>query len=490
MIIAKQKDLLFLLSLATLFFLLRLPSLFEPYWYGDEGIYHVIGDALRHGRLLYSQIWDNKPPLLYLLYALIDYDQLYIRLASIIFGLGACIAFFFTAKKLLYAGSKWIPYAITTFFAFLFATPFIEGNIANAENFMLFPLILAAYLVVHASITASETHTLNRQTMFNLFTAGVLVGIATLFKIVAIFDMSAFVMFLFAARSMNKSAASFKQLFIICVGFLLPLLVTSIFLVSYGIFGAFIEANFINNVSYVEYKNTFFIPQGLLIIKITILLIAVGFLLRYKAYLTRPLLFILFWFCFALFSTFFSHRPYTHYVLIFLPSFSLLIGALLAIRKHRLLLGVILIISLLLLRYNFNHFDYRKTMQYYTTFISYLRGTLSITSYQSFFDKNTPRDYQVAEYLKSRMKKGDTLFLWGNSPQIYTLSHTLPFNRYIVAYHIAYHERTLEETKEALAKNPPTYIVISSDYQFFPFTLDRYRYTLTIKDTAIYERVY
>ena len=49
--------------------LLRIPSWFEPYWYGDEGIYLTIGQALRKGVILYSQIHDNKPPLLYMMAA-------------------------------------------------------------------------------------------------------------------------------------------------------------------------------------------------------------------------------------------------------------------------------------------------------------------------------------------------------------------------------------------------------------------------------------
>ncbi|PIV07387.1 hypothetical protein COS53_02565, partial [Candidatus Shapirobacteria bacterium CG03_land_8_20_14_0_80_35_14] len=55
---------------AILFFLLRLPSLFEPYWYGDEGVYLALGQGIRHGLTLYSQIYDNKPPAIYYLAAL------------------------------------------------------------------------------------------------------------------------------------------------------------------------------------------------------------------------------------------------------------------------------------------------------------------------------------------------------------------------------------------------------------------------------------
>ena len=46
--------------------LLRIPSFFEPYYYGDEMIYLALGEGVRQGIPLYSGLHDNKPPLLYL----------------------------------------------------------------------------------------------------------------------------------------------------------------------------------------------------------------------------------------------------------------------------------------------------------------------------------------------------------------------------------------------------------------------------------------
>src|SRR5271154_4148144 len=83
-----------------LFFFLRLPSLIEPYWYGDEGVYEVIGQAMNHGRLLYQGIWDNKPPLLYVVYALAQGDQPTVKIISLIIGLATVICFFFLSQKL------------------------------------------------------------------------------------------------------------------------------------------------------------------------------------------------------------------------------------------------------------------------------------------------------------------------------------------------------------------------------------------------------
>src|SRR5258708_1708183 len=90
----KNKQFWFLLIISVIFFFLRLPSLLEPYWYGDEGIYETIGLALSKGRFLYTQIWDNKPPLLYLTYGMFHGDQFSVRLLSLLVGIASTIMFF------------------------------------------------------------------------------------------------------------------------------------------------------------------------------------------------------------------------------------------------------------------------------------------------------------------------------------------------------------------------------------------------------------
>ena len=52
-------------------FILRFPSLFEPFWYGDEGIFAAVARNLNLGGTLYQTAWDNKPPAIYLTYAAI-----------------------------------------------------------------------------------------------------------------------------------------------------------------------------------------------------------------------------------------------------------------------------------------------------------------------------------------------------------------------------------------------------------------------------------
>ena len=117
----KKIEELFLGIIVSVFALLRLPSLLEPYWYGDEGIYQVIGIALGQGRILYSEIWDNKPPVLYLIYALFNGDQFYVRLFSLIVGIGSVVFFYLLTGKLF--KNLFARFASTTLFSVVFFLP-------------------------------------------------------------------------------------------------------------------------------------------------------------------------------------------------------------------------------------------------------------------------------------------------------------------------------------------------------------------------------
>lgn len=180
-----------LLGISIFFICLRMPSLIEPYWYGDEGIYQVIGKALNNGYILYKDIWDNKPPLLYFVYALGNGDQLILRSLSLIVGTFSSVIFFFLAQIVL--KSQRAALLATLLYVVLFATPIIEGNIANAENFMILPIIISALLIYKE--TDQRRGSLPAAPL-SFPIAGFLLGTAFLLKIVALFDLAAFCFFL------------------------------------------------------------------------------------------------------------------------------------------------------------------------------------------------------------------------------------------------------------------------------------------------------
>lgn len=483
----KSTNFWFLLVTSFLFTLLRLPSLFEPYWYGDEGIYQTIGLGLRNGRILYKEIWDNKPPLLYFLYAAFNSDQFTIRLVSLISGLVAVFAFYFLAKKLF---SSFYP---TALFSFLFALPLIEGNIANSENFMLPLILLAGYCIVSYVKTPKKTL---------LYIAGLLLSLAFLFKAVAIFDLFAFSVFLFITQFKGKKHFFFQliTLFPLILSFSIPIAVTIIYFVLQGAFWDLYQATLNQNIGYVAYGNNLVFTKGFLLIKLALLAFGAFILFLRRKHIPAPMLFIFLWVFFSTFNAFFSQRPYTHYVLALLPSLMLLLGILLEnpdsqaykikdfSKIKRMSLLFFIVISVLVIK-NF-HF-YKKTILYYQNFISFVTNQKNVTSYLVFFDKNARRDYELASYIKMHAHPNDSLFIWGNNAQLYTLVNKLPPGRFTVAYHASANSQTLKETQHALLKTKPKYIVVvTSLNQPFLHRLSQYRQKITIYDAIVYERIF
>ena len=468
-----NKQFWFVIFASFFFFLLRLPSLFEPLWYGDEGIYQVIGTSLNHGKLLYAEIFDNKPPLLYWLYAILNSDQFTIRLASLIFGVLSIVIFFLLSKKLFENTKSKILFLTTLIFAALFGLPILEGNIANAENFMLLPILVAAFCVVNQK---------------KYFLAGLLLGIAFLFKIVAIFDLSAFLVFYFILNfdSLKKEINLSKVL----VGFFLPIfLVTLNFAINGTIFD-FIKAVFISNISYVSYGNKIGAFPILLFIKLILLGIFTLYVFAKRKKINASSLFIIIWVAFSLFNASFSQRPYVHYLLVLLPSFCLLIGLIFSEKKYKKIIIISFLITSLVLIKGFGIPNFNKNILYYKNFISYIKGGGTMIQYQAFFDRNTPFDYEIARFIKPKLKKNDTIFIWGNNAQLYQLVNVIAPTKYIVAYHITNYKDGSTSTKNAIDKIKPKFIVLMPNQQIIPFSLMNYSEKIQINNVIIYERIF
>ncbi len=481
-----------LIGLCVLFFLLRLPSVIEPYWYGDEGIYHVLGQALNQGQVLYRDIWDNKPPLLYVIYAWANSDQMTVRFVSLLIGLLSVIAFFLLSLKLF--ASKQITLIITSMYVLLFATPILEGNIANAENFILLPIILAA-LLIYSSHTDHRQIKMTGKVKMIFFLAGLLLGIAFLFKIVAVFDVAAFSLFLFLLALSKIDRKHFIHALVsimpLLAGFILPFLLSMVYFATQNILGEYMQSAFSRNVDYVGFENYLFgIPQGLLLLKVLLLAIAITFIVIKRTMFSPKILFITLWTITAIFSAFFSGRPYTHYLLMLLPSFCLLVGlALTKSSKHAyqwLRIAILGFVTFIIFLFPIYGID--KTLAYYQNTYLFISGQRDLRSYREFFDTKTPRDYALASFIKGQAKPNDTIFIWGDSAQIYALSDKLPPYKYTVAYHVIQSNALLKETQEAIDTVQPKYIIVLPETQPLPFRVPLYIIRFNVEGAIIYER--
>ncbi|HRN96332.1 MAG TPA: glycosyltransferase family 39 protein [Candidatus Levybacteria bacterium] len=450
----------------------------EPYWYGDEGIYAVIGQSLRDGNLLYRDIWDNKPPVLYLIYALVNGDLFWAKMLSLIAGTATVVVFFLLAKKIFKKMSAVI--TPTVLFVILFGLPILEGNIANAENFMLLPIVLSAYLIV------------SKPRVGWFFVGGILLSIALMTKIVAIFDIAAFVTILFLQfrlRSKSFFSTGKKLLKSHTTHALFAGIV--IFPISIGIFYLFtdsmadlLSSTFTNNVGYVGYHNHLIFPLGLVVLKLLFLCVSLVCIYIFREKLTKQEIIIFPWMVFTLFSMFFSDRPYTHYVLMGIIPFCLMIGSMM--EKLRV---VPLLMTIVICTVVYTYFPiYKKTTAYYQNYKEYIFGDKTFYQYVGFFDRNAVRDYEVAANIQQMLSPEDTIYYWSDSAQLYLLTGVKPISKYIVAYHAIMYEDAMSTTIQQVSDASPQFIVLSKNNAIPQELLQGYTLKYSVERTKIYEK--
>ena len=220
-----------------LFIFLRLPSLFEPYWYGDEGIYLTLGQAIRKGEILYRQIHDNKPPTLYYLAAL----------SQTVFGFRLLLTlvmiptvYFFYRLCLYFLTPKSARISLL-FFVILTSLPTLEGNIANAEVFMLFPTVLAFYFFTQA------------KKPLDYLCLGFLLGLAFTIKIPVFIEAGFLILWISLQKlSVRRHLSSLFPGFLIGLGFLIPTFIYFLYFLSVDTLKPFLSSTLLQNFSYLS----------------------------------------------------------------------------------------------------------------------------------------------------------------------------------------------------------------------------------------------
>lgn len=418
-----------LLIFFTLFLLLRVPSLFEPYWYGDEGIYLVLGQAIRKGLLLFRDIHDNKPPTLYYLAAL-GQTVFGFRLLLLLWMLPTLYTFYLLSKKIL-TGSL----LLISNFLFLISTsiPFFEGTIANAEIFMLLPTILAVYLFFSIPVSRIQ-----------FLVSGLLLGFAFTIK-VPVFIELAFLCFWLLISNFNFRKIKFlvTSYLLLVSGFLLPIVLYLLYFWQQGALGEFLFAALLQNFGYLSSWTTGshsgsatgggLATRGIWLFGFWIL-IAIVYL---KKYINQKTAILLLWFSSTIFGALLSTRPYPHYLIQVLAPLCLLLSYLFIPKLTKfslyLILGTQVFLVFLFFKYRFYAYP---VFSYYTNFYSYAAGLKSAEKYQLYFGSRLPEIYQISEKIKSETSPREKIFVWGDEPYIYALADRLPVGKYTVAYHI------------------------------------------------------
>ncbi len=459
-----------LCCLMGLILILRIPSFFEPYSYGDEMIYLTLGEAVRHGLTLYKNIHDNKPPLIYLLAAIAG--NLFWFKVILAFWMLATIVVFWKLTTVLFeknppAGGTKLQKIATIIFALLSTLPLLEGNIVNSELFLIGPIMLAFLILLSKPI-----HQLADK---KVFLAGLLFSVAALFKIPASFDIGAIVLFWIVVSKINKEniVEIAKKTFVLALGFAFPILATFIWYWAKGALHDYFVAAFLQNIGYLsswrgggQNQTPFLVKNGPLLFRSSIILIGLIILKIKNKKLSTTFIFATVWLLTSLFAATLSERPYPHYLIQSIGPISILTAILLASTKIEQALAVIPLFLALLVPVYYK-FYYYSTFTYYSRFIKFTTNQISKEEYFNEFDSHVNRNYKIAKYLSISSNPNDPVFVWGDSPPIYALSKRLPPFKYVANYHINDFS-SQDEVMQALKKNPPKFIVTLEEGGDFP----------------------
>jgi 4-amino-4-deoxy-L-arabinose transferase-like glycosyltransferase len=420
-------------------------------------IYLTLGEGIRQGLTLYKEVYDNKPPFLYLIAAA----------AGNVFWFKAILAFwnvltiilFWKLAQALFPKKEKLQKVATSIFALLTTLPLLEGNIANAEIFMILPVI-TAFLILFTKT----------QNFRNVFISGVLFGAATLFKVPAAFDMPVIIAFWLISKGINKEMLR-KSAYLI-LGFLAPILLSVIWYFLAGAGGEYVKAILLQNIGYLaswrpeDVAKPFLVRNLPLIIRGAIVFVGGALLFLKKGRLSDRFIFLTLWLLFGLFAVTLSERPYPHYLIQIVPEVAFLFALLIAEKSLEQSL-VIIPLFLAILTPVYYRFWYYSTSAYYARFLKFAFRQVDKETYFALFGQRVPTHYKIADFVSALTKKDEKIFVWGpDASAIYALTRRFPPTKYVADYHI----NDFSTKKDELAKlssNPPKYIIILPDAQGF-----------------------
>jgi 4-amino-4-deoxy-L-arabinose transferase-like glycosyltransferase len=473
-----------LVGILALIFILRIPSFFEPYYYGDEMVYMTLGQGVRQGLTLYKNIHDNKPPLLYLTAAVAG-NLFWFKIILAFWNLVTIVIFYKLAGFFFEKNQKAQKLA-TILFGLLTTLPLLEGLTINSELFMVVFTILALLMLLKKNVKSK-----------GIFLAGVLFGLGTLFKIPAAFDAPVVVFYWLITTGLGNWKQILKNTFILMAGFATPLLITFVWYFFKGALPEYIRAAFMQNVGYLssfrpgDVQKSFVIRNAPLLIRGLIVLIGSSILFIFRKKLSNKFILFSLWTLFAFFAITLSERPYPHYIIQAIAPISLLLATFFTEKSLEQSLTVIPLALAFFVPVYYKFWLY-PTGSYYLRFINFVVHRETKAEYFSGFSGTTNRNYEIAQFLATSSKTSDRVFMWGpDSAAVYALSKRLPPIKYVVDYHILDYSSKAQEAKN-IAAAPPKFIILTNNYPYSELKLlikQKYILVNTIGNANIYSRL-
>lgn len=427
--LSRFKTHLWIVFFLIFFIILRIPSLFEPHWYDDEGIYASVAYALEHGKTLYIDIFDNRLPAMYYLFRLATTENrlIFVRILNLLAGIITLSGIYFSCLRLRLKKG--------TLFALLFAvwylgSPRLEANIANTENFFLPLTIWAIWFIL--------TPTSRRA-----FFSGILFGCAFIIKFQPFFTYLA-VLTYFLVETKKDLGERFKIITIFIWGFILPVFLTFTFLFFKGNLNEAIRFGLLNNVAY----TTYYAHEGIATsTKIFLLIIPLVFTIicYWRKKITASLALLLLLLSFDYFGAILSGRKYEHYLLQTIPTLALLIGYIVNILQSKINTIIklfICLIFIIVIKIGITIF-YQGTrtpvqmpvVNYYKEFLSFITNKPLSESRLPFRFNSEDEKLQIIRKVPD-IYHTQNIYFYTNDPWVYDFAHIVSPTFFVSAYHL------------------------------------------------------
>ncbi|MBP9819734.1 hypothetical protein KBC79_03270 [Candidatus Woesebacteria bacterium] len=471
----------------SLVVILRIPTFFEPYWYGDEGIYLTIGNALNQGKILYAEIIDHKTPLIYLFAQ--TGNQLSFRVLTLIWMVATTGFFIGMARKLI--TNRFAQAMAILFFIAITNTPPFEGTIPNGELFVMGFVLAGAFLILQTKFWSAVSKdnpvvVPSKSDRSLLIAAGCLFGLGILTKVPAILDLGAWlalagmvVLPLIQAQHKNRFQLLrtwLEYIGLIGMGTSIPIVISILYFIAIGAGDAYLDFGLLYNFRYAgswqpDFPFAWVKPFFSLPVKTLLLALITCILLLSKKKVSHTTIVLSIWFWCALFASLLSNRPYPHYFLQIAPPLALLTGNFISVflstfDRHTLASKMrtiaITVLSLGTLAAIVVLLDVRPypTLSYYKNWWQLITNQQSLAQYRQSFNPLMDDNYAASQLFGSAGSK--RLFIWGTNPMLYALSKTIPPGRFTVSFHIK-DFNAYSETLSDLEREPPPFIVVMHD---------------------------
>ncbi|QOV23352.1 ArnT family glycosyltransferase [Anabaenopsis elenkinii] len=209
----------------------------------DDSVYLKIGELITHGILPYRDVFDNKPPGIYYLGALLAWIGNYHWLTSRIFLFIIALCFSLIVHQ--YTKKLW-GHQAGYLVAIIFPTSYVisQGYSFHTEQFCGLFGFLSIILVSDK----------RKNQVINWFLAGIFINIAFLFKQVGIIYLVAFLLcdILFILFQKVRFVIAVKRLLFLCLGFCLSTLIVFGLIFINGYWQSFYEDVFIGVLPFAD----------------------------------------------------------------------------------------------------------------------------------------------------------------------------------------------------------------------------------------------